>query len=137
MMKAPKNNKKENKPQLSLLPLNVLSEVAIAYEYGCRKYSRNSHRKGFFQSEVIDSALRHISQYMDEGQIYDKEAWEEKGMKVNHLAMAIFGLISALQTHMYYPEFMSMFVPFDSKSEVPLSEEEEEIRTTLMNEWAE
>ena len=37
---APKNNEQENKPDLSLLPFDVLELDARAYQYGLIKYSK-------------------------------------------------------------------------------------------------
>ena len=66
---APKNNIKEGKPQPSLIPLDVLIKyLEPAYQEGLIKYERESWRRGFNTSILIDSALRHISAFF-----YDKE----------------------------------------------------------------
>lgn len=132
---ATKNNVIEGKPMLSLLPLDLLEEVARAYEYGMTKYSRNNFRKGLPQSVTIDSCLRHISKYFCEGQIYDSEAYESTGMKVNHLGMAIFGLLCAIDAHRNHSELVERFVPDNYKSEVPLSKDEEKTQNALQEKW--
>jgi len=71
---APKNDEIEGKPDLSLLPLDILAEVAKTYKYGTIKYKRNSHRVGFETDRMIAACLRHISEWNDRGQEYDKDA---------------------------------------------------------------
>ena len=61
---GPKNNEQEGKPRMSLLPLDLLSELLCpCYEEGLRKYSRESWRKGFKISVMMDAALRHLSKF--------------------------------------------------------------------------
>lgn len=96
---APKNNIKENKPNLSLLPFDVLELDAIAYQYGTFKYQKYSWMKGFETSELIASALRHIKTYFWEGEKYDKEAMKE-GFKMHHLASARFCLASIIHAEL-------------------------------------
>jgi len=96
---APKNNKKENKPNLCLLPFDVLELDARAYEYGAFKYNQYSWMKGFKTSELISSALRHIKAYFWEGEKYDKEALG-KGFHMHHLASARFCLASIIHAEL-------------------------------------
>lgn len=115
---APKNNKQENKPQLSLIPLDLLDGLARAYEYGCHKYSRNSWRKGFPQSDMVDAALRHIDKYWNQGKDLDKEALEA-GFVVDHLSMAIFNILCVIDAHRNHPQFCDRYLPDVQKDEPP------------------
>ena len=97
-MPAPKNNLIEQKPQGSLLPMDILLEfLCPAYEEGLIKYSRESWRDGFPTSIMIDAALRHISKFFYEGEDFDPDA-KKIGVKKHHLAGAIFALLSILHT---------------------------------------
>lgn len=102
--RAPKNTAQEGKPDLSLLPMDLLEGLARAYEYGCYKYSRNSWRKGFPQSEMIAASRRHDSDFWEKGEFFDKEA-EEAGFKVDHISMQIFNLLCVLDAELNHPQF--------------------------------
>ena len=96
---APKNNIQENKPRPSLIPLDVLiKHLCPAYEEGIPKYYRESWRKGFQTSVMIDAALRHITEFFWNGKDIDEESGK------HHLAGAIFSLISILHTLDTRPE---------------------------------
>jgi len=111
MSKATKNDLVEGKPDLSLLPLDILEEVARAYEYGLVKYQRNDWRGGFETHRSIAAALRHISAWNDQGEKYDKEAFERTGKNVHHLGMAVFNLLCALQTEGTKPDLVDNYKP--------------------------
>jgi len=118
-----KNDAIEDKPDLSLLPLDILAEVSKAYGYGTIKYKRNSHRGGFETHRMIAACLRHISEWNDKGQEYDKDAWEFANLKVHHLAMAIFNLICVLNSIMYKPELVDNYIPENFNPDVPIDDE--------------
>jgi len=105
MVTAPKNNLKEGKPRMSMLPLDVLARhLCPAYEEGSKKgYPRESWRIGFFVSDMMDAAERHMTEFFYEGQDWDKDA-EALGIKKHHLAGAIFSLICVLHTLDTRPE---------------------------------
>jgi hypothetical protein len=63
----------EGKPQLSLLPLDFLSECAKVLEFGAEKYARNNFRKGMPISKILDSLLRHVSA-IQRGELVDPES---------------------------------------------------------------
>jgi len=101
---APKNNRKEGKPRPSLLPLDVMMKhVCPAYEEGVLKYKRESWRDGFWVSDLMDAAERHMSDFFYGGQDFDLDA-EKLGIKKHHLAGAIFSLLSILHTLDTRPE---------------------------------
>ena len=92
---APKNHEIEGKFRPSLLPLDILMEFQCsAYEEGVIKYSRESWRKGFPVSVMIDAALRHIIEFFWLGNDIDESAPTKK----HHLTGAIFSLTCILQT---------------------------------------
>lgn len=104
MEMAPKNNTKEGKPRPSLIPLDVLiRHLCPAYEEGVLKYQRESWRKGFCVSTMIDAAQRHISDFFYRGEDFDPDA-AKLGIKKHHLAGAIFSLLSILHTLETRPE---------------------------------
>lgn len=102
---APKMARDEKKSRMSLLPMDILKKyVLAAYEEGVIKYERESWRRGFLVSEMIDAAQRHISSFFDEGEDFDPDAYTVNGVMKHHLAGAIFSLISILHTLEYRPE---------------------------------
>lgn len=102
---APKNDKQEEKPDMSLLPLDLLEYETRPYQYGCKKYHRNSWRSGFKQSRMIAAALRHISDYWDKGEMFDTEAMGTTGIEVHHVTMAIFNLRCVMDSIINHPQF--------------------------------
>jgi len=101
---APKNNSKEGKPRISLLPIDVLAKwVTPAYEEGVLKYERESWRNGFYTSVMVDAAERHIADFFYKGEDYDPDA-AKLGVRKHHLAGAIFSLLSILHTLETRPE---------------------------------
>lgn len=96
-MHAPKDYEKENKPKMSLLPMDLLGKyLCPAYEEGLIKYYRNSWRKGFKISVMIDAARRHISKFWEEGEDFDQETLENYGIKKHHIAAVLFCCLSIL-----------------------------------------
>lgn len=66
----------ENKPKVSLVPRQLIENMARVYEYGLKKYERDSWRK--FTPEQVkeclyDSALRHLLAFLD-GENTDPES---------------------------------------------------------------
>jgi len=104
--RGPKNNVKEDKPQPSLIPLDVLIKVLEpAYRVGLKKYNRESWRKGFHTTTMMDACMRHLSKFYYEGKDLDEESLGEFGIEVHHLGAAIFCLISIYNTLETKPEF--------------------------------
>jgi len=100
---APKNHEQEKKPQLSLIPMDLMEYVARAYEEGLLKYYRDSWRNGFKTSTMIDAARRHISAFWDRREDFDPDA-AKLGIEKHHIAGAIFSLLCILDTHENHPE---------------------------------
>ena len=100
-MTAPKNNLAEAKPQMSLLPMDLLKKyLTPAYAEGLIKYKRESWRKGFHTSVMIDAALRHLESFFWGGEDIDPDSSTNK----HHLAGSIFCLLSILHTLDTHPE---------------------------------
>ncbi len=95
---APKNNVIEGKPDLSLLPMDLLEEYLVpAYQEGLLKYRRESWRLGFPVSVMMAAAMRHMVKFF-----WHRESWDPDatalGIKKHHLAGAIFSLLAILWT---------------------------------------
>lgn len=98
---APKNAGEEGKPRVTLIPMDILTEyLTPAYNEGIEKYERESWRRGFPVSEMIDACKRHTDAFFHGNEDIDPDSTTEK----HHLAGAIFSLISALHTLKYHPE---------------------------------
>ena len=102
---APKDNKKENKHDMSLLPLDLLTELLCpAYEVGIKKYWRDSWREGFKSTIMFAACLRHMTAFFFKGEDYDPDALKNQKIKVHHLGSAIFCLISMYDSWKNHPE---------------------------------
>ena len=87
---------RENKGRYDLLPWSAIHQVAIQCQLGARKYGERNINKGMPISRCIDSATRHISQYM-EGQ--DDE---------DHLRAAAWNILWALWMREEKPEMQDI-----------------------------
>ena len=95
MEKAPKDNVKEAKPQMSLLPMDLLQELLVpAYEEGLQKYFRESWRLGFKTSDMMDALQRHLTAFYYKRESEDPETFKAYGIRKHHLGAAIFCIIS-------------------------------------------
>ncbi len=63
----------QDKPDLSLLPKELLEETAKAFMYGEKKYGRHNFRNGFDHHRPAAAALRHIVAYLS-GEDNDAES---------------------------------------------------------------
>ena len=102
--KAPKDNVKEGKPQMSLLPMDILSELLVpAYEEGLQKYFRESWRLGFKMNDMMDACQRHLTKFFYEREDLDQETLEKYNIKKHHLGAALFCIISMYNTTQVNP----------------------------------
>lgn len=127
---APKNNHLEGKARPTLLPFDIYSRFLAdmnnaqmtdlpfdvflkyqtkAYDEGVVKYMRESWRKGFPVSIMIDAALRHIIEFFwqkkdEDVFVYLDDNGEEQKVVKHHLTGAIFCLTCILQTIETRPE---------------------------------
>lgn len=103
MLIAPKNNKKENKPQDSLIPLDILIPMLEpAYREGIQKYDRESWRLGFNATVMYDSLMHHLRAWFFDLETFDPEA-KEFNVEKHHLGAAIFCMINLYNTEMNFP----------------------------------
>jgi len=95
---APKNFKEEDKPQVSLLPMDLLVPMLEpAYRHGIDKYERESWRKGFIMSKMMDAALRHLFAFYYDGEDFDPDPGAMKYQKT-HLGAVVFCIINMYNT---------------------------------------
>jgi hypothetical protein len=103
-MPAPKNNEQENKPQMSLIPDDLLRDfLEPAYREGLIKYSRESWRKGFKATVMMDALKRHLTQWFYEREEFDEEA-VQLGVIKHHLGGALFCLLCLCDMVKNHPE---------------------------------
>jgi len=113
---APKNNEKENKPQPSLIPMDLLIEfLEPAYRIGIKKYYRESWRKGFSTTTMFDALQRHLTKFFYEGEEFDRESFDKYGIKCSHLGSALFCILSILNTLKTKPELDDRFIKKELK----------------------
>jgi hypothetical protein len=74
-----------DKPDLSLVPLAAIEQIAKALMYGERKYHRYNYLKGFNSNRLIAATLRHVLAWQN-GEDLDPESG------LSHLAHALAGL---------------------------------------------
>jgi len=95
---APKNFKEEDKPQISLLPMDLLVPILEpAYREGVEKYERESWRKGFHVSKMFDSTMRHLIAFYYNREFYDPDPLAMKHSKC-HLGGSVFSIINMFNT---------------------------------------
>lgn len=103
-MTAPKNNERENKPQPSLIPLDLLIKILEpAYREGLIKYRRESWREGFHTTVMMDAALRHLADHFHKGEDFDPDA-KKLGVNKTHLGGALFSILCMADTMLHHPE---------------------------------
>lgn len=65
--------KNAGKPKLSMVMRGAAEGIARVAEFGANKYSRDNYRKGFPDSSIFDSMMRHILAYTN-GEEFDAES---------------------------------------------------------------
>lgn len=104
-MPAPKNNEIENKPQDSLIPLDIIIPMLEpAYREGLLKYQRESWRLGFNSTVMYDALMHHLRAWFFDLESFDSEAKEKFNIDKHHLGAAMFCLINLYNTDMKFPE---------------------------------
>lgn len=103
---APKNNISEDKPQPSLIPLDIIIPMLEpAYREGLLKYDRESWRNGFKSTDMYDALMRHLTAWFFDLESNDPESKTKFDINKHHLGAAIFCLINLYNTEMNFPEF--------------------------------
>ncbi len=113
---APKDAAKDGKAKMSLIPMDILMEfLPPAYEEGILKYERESWRRGFKVTEMVDAAQRHLTDFSHKNEDYDPSA-EKLGVMKHHLSGTIFSCLSILHTLKYHSEFDDRVNPATGES---------------------
>jgi len=73
------------KPELAIVPEEMLALAARAFSYGAKKYARNNYKKGMSWTRLLDASLRHIYAF-SHGEDTDPESGE------SHIAHALASL---------------------------------------------
>jgi len=63
----------DEKPRMHLLPYSWKKALVSAFEYGTKKYFKESWRLGFTWSKIYDAAERHMGEFWD-GSTEDEES---------------------------------------------------------------
>lgn len=74
------------KGRMDLLPFATLIDISKLYEKGCIKYGERNFSKGIPLDSYVDSAMRHLSKFMD-GQIDE-----------GHLIQAAWNILNLIET---------------------------------------
>jgi len=77
---------RENKGRYDLISPIALRRLAVVYEKGTKKYSDRNWERGMPIGRYLDSAIRHIQQYI--------EGYREE----DHLAQSVWNLFCVLHT---------------------------------------
>ena len=87
---------REGKGRYDLLPWSAIHEVAIHCQQGAEKYGERNVEKGMPVSRLLDSGIRHLSQYL---QGKDDEP---------HLRAAAWNILFAIWMRKEKPEMMDI-----------------------------
>jgi hypothetical protein len=94
---------REGKGRYDLITPIGLRRLAGVYERGCVKYSPRNWEKGMPMSRCLDSALRHINQYL--------EGYRDE----DHLAQGCWNLMAAMHFEELRPELNDINVKTEAK----------------------
>ena len=64
----------EGKIQMSLVPSQIIKDIAKVRMYGCQKYSSPANWVTVEKQRYIDALLRHLYQYLDDNSAIDEES---------------------------------------------------------------
>ncbi len=113
-LEAPKHDSEERKPDLSLIPYDLINEMLLpAYEEGLQEYFKESWRLGFPVLKMCAAILRHLFSFMFKHEDYDPVAKEKYGIKKHHLGAVMFGCISIYNSLKINPD------RFDNRIRLP------------------
>jgi len=88
--------------QYSLLPWDLMGEVARLYSHGSRKYARDNWRKGFDWSLSFDAMMRHSSAFWSGESEHEVEAGDPETL-CHHLASVIFHAFTLMYFEVEHP----------------------------------
>jgi hypothetical protein len=106
-VQASKNDKKDCKPDYSLLPKSFMDQVAYVMMAGAAKYLRDNYRKGHTSNQLTAAASRHLK-CIESNEDVDpdttqrlKDAHGEKAPEILHWAcVAASALMAIEQIHL-------------------------------------
>lgn len=108
---APKNHITLAKDPMTAIPLDMLRKYLLpAYQEGFILYERESWRRGFKTSVMVEAILRHTERFFYHNENLDPDSLKV-GIEKHHLAGVIFSSISALHSLENYPELDDRFDP--------------------------
>lgn len=70
----PEAKQDEGKIQMSLVPSQIIKDVAKVRMYGCQKYNSPANWVTVEKQRYIDALLRHLYQYLDDNSAIDEES---------------------------------------------------------------
>lgn len=94
-MTAEKNDTKDNKPDLSLLPKIFKTQVAYTMMAGKFKYGKYNYTKGHKISQLLAAAERHLDEIKD-GVDYDDDCTARVGVAVHHAGCVAANMLMLL-----------------------------------------
>ena len=86
----------EGKGRFDLLPMCAIRRLAIHCENGAKKYGERNCEKGIPASSLMDSAMRHLSKYI--------EGWKDE----DHLVSAFWNIAMCMYMEEYKPEMLNL-----------------------------
>lgn len=78
------------KPDMTHIPIEAMYAMGEAFTYGAKKYAADNYREGLLVRRQIAAALRHIYQFLDEGNIDQESGCKHIGSALASLAMAAY-----------------------------------------------
>lgn len=95
MSKASKDDRKDGKPDYSLLPKVFLDQVAFCMQAGVEKYGRYNYTLGHNLSQLTAAAARHLK-LIEAGEDVDQELSDRAGTEVTHAAAVCSNMLMLL-----------------------------------------
>lgn len=87
----------QDKPDLSMVSLELMETVARVRMFGAKKYARDNWKLGFKVTRSLAAALRHIFAFLS-GQTLDPESG------LSHLGHAVCAIEHAIYDMIHHPE---------------------------------
>jgi hypothetical protein len=92
---ASKNDRRDKKPDYSLIPRVFMDQLSYCMEAGAIKYGRHNYTQGHELLQLTAAATRHIK-LIEEGEDIDKDTSERVGVDVHHWACIAANALMAL-----------------------------------------
>ena len=89
-------DRRDGKGRFDLIPPFALKRLALVYEKGAKKYADRNWEKGIPASRCLDSALRHLNQYLAGHKDED------------HLAQCAFNVFAVMHFEEVLPEMIDL-----------------------------